>query len=291
MSQRSWVFTLNNPTVEETITLENCTCRYLIYGLEVGENNTPHYQGYIEFGKVMRLSACKKLLTRAHWEIRCGTREQARQYSMKDGDYIELGEWELGGQGTRNDLHDMIKLIKKNTPQLEILETLPEVVSRNMRFMEKYTALHEKETTKNFREVEVHVLWGDAGTGKTRKVFEECPDVFTVNSDEAFPFEGYSGETELLIDDFYGGIKYHNLLRILDGYQYRVNIKGSHRYAKWQKIYITSNDKPENWYSRGLTNALARRLTSVTEYRNNEAGNTMPPQVGGSGTPVLLEQH
>lgn len=277
MSQRSWVFTLNNPTLDETEIIETCECRYLIYGLEVGENNTPHYQGYIEFGKVMRLAACKKILTRAHWEIRRGTREEARQYSMKDGDYIELGHWELGGQGTRTDLITMMGLIQNDTPQLTIMESLPETAARNMKFMEKYTALHEKENTRDKRTVDVQVFWGDAGTGKTHKVFEEAPKVFTVNSDEAFPFEGYDGETELLLDDFYGGIKYHNLLRILDGYQYRVNVKGTHRYARWTKIYITSNKPPSEWYSVGLTPALNRRLNNVTEFCNKEAGNTIPP--------------
>lgn len=276
MSGRSWCYTLNNYSFEEQIMIEGIPCRYHVFGYEVGENGTPHIQGYIEFNKVMRLSAVKKLIERAHWEGRRGTRDEASNYCKKDGEFIEVGDYNAGGQGTRNDLRGLVNLVREGHNMLNIIEEIPEVAARNLRFMEKYIQLVEKEDTKAFRQVEVAVLVGDAGTGKSRIVHDLEPDVFTVNTDEAFPFEGYDGESAILIDDFYGGIKYCNLLRILDGHQYRVNVKGGHRYAKWTRIYITSNDKPESWYQRGLTPALARRINHVTTFCNDEAGNTEP---------------
>lgn len=276
MSARSWCYTLNNPTFAETSAMEELNCRYQVIGHERGESGTYHLQGYIEFGKVMRLSACKKINERAHWEPRRGTREQARDYCMKE-DWEEFGDWESGGQGKRNDLEALMARIREGANDREVMEEQPETVARNLRFMEKYRGVVERDETKIFREVNVEVHHGDAGTGKTRYVHEKCPDVFTVNCDEAFPFNGYDGEDAILLDDFYGDIKYHALLRVLDGHQYRVNTKGGHRYARWTKVFITSNKSPAEWYRAGLTPALARRLNVVTEYRNEEVGNTEPP--------------
>jgi len=286
MTARAYCWTLNNYSESEEECIQkiqenNVRVRYVCYGKEVGESGTPHLQGYIELTTPMRISALKKWagFERIHLEGRRGTRDQARDYCMKTAQLIEFGEWCAGGQGSRNDLRAMMKLIKANPSDvLGHMEADPVCYSNNQRFIEKYTCAIEKEATKDFRGVEVNVLWGEAGSGKTKAAHEADPNIFTVNTDEAFPFDGYSGEKTILLDDFYGGIKYHNLLRILDGHQLRVNVKGSSRYACWTKVYITSNVSPANWYKHGLTPALKRRLTTVTEYLcHQEAGNTIPP--------------
>lgn len=277
MSSRSYVFTLNNPTIDESESLWDSGCRYLIYGIEMGANNTLHYQGYLEMSSPQRMSHMKNWLPRAHFEIRQGTRVQAREYCMKGGEWLEFGSWIAGGQGARNDLEVLMQKIRHTEPMIDIMESDPQTVSRNLRFVEKYREVVEKEQTKKFREVEVNVYVGDAGSGKTRKAFEENPGIFTVNPDETFPFDGYDGERSILIDDFYGDLKYHHLLRILDGHQLRVNVKGGHRYARWKKVIITSNKTPEEWYKVGMTPALKRRINLVTTFCNEEAGNTMPP--------------
>lgn len=276
MSARSWCYTLNNYTLDELLTVEGIQCRYHIWGLEVSATGTPHIQGYVEFAKVMRLAGVRKLIGRAHWEVRRGTRDQARTYCQKDGEWDESGDFDAGGQGTRNDVRLICDKVRGGENMLNIMDDIPAIAARNMRFMEKYIELVEKEDTREFRKVEVAALVGDAGSGKSRIVHDLEPTVFTVNTDETFPFDGYDGEDAILIDDFYGGLKYSNLLRILDGHQYRVNVKGGHRYAKWTRVYITSNEGPESWYKRGLTPALKRRINSVTMFCNEEAGNTVP---------------
>lgn len=281
MSARNWCYTLNNPTDEEIELVDKIVCRYHIYGYEIGENETPHLQGYIEFDKVVRLSGMKKLIARAHFEQRRGTREQAREYCMKDGTFFEFGDFGGIKPGKRTDIEEMVQAIKDGARPIDLIETMPVAVARNLKFMDRTLELIEKESTRDFRKVDVIVLWGAAGTGKTREVFKRHPKVFTVNSGEAFPFNGYDGETEIVLDDFYGGIPYHELLRVLDGYQYRVNVKGGHRYARWTTVYITSNKPPEQWYQVGLTDALKRRLTSVTV--TEVPGNT------GAGTGVTKD--
>jgi len=253
----------------------------MIYGYERGESGTEHLQGYIEMATPQRITGMKKLpgLGRAHWEPRRGSRDEARAYCMKDMEFIEIGDWSAGGQGRRSDLNTLMKAIREQTPTIEIMEEMPAVYGRYQRFAEKYQMLVDKQDTKGFRHVETHVIVGEAGTGKSRIALEQAPDAFIVDPTETFPFDGYDGEKEIIINDFYGHFKYCKLLNILDGYQFRVNVKGSHRYARWSKVFITSNKMPENWYKKGLTPALARRLTTVTEFRNEEGGNTEPPLI------------
>jgi hypothetical protein len=121
-----------------------------------------------------------------------------------------------------------------------------------------------KVETRPFRQVEVIVHWGDAGTGKTKKPYEEGAFIFD-DYDNGW-WDGYDGESVICLDDFYGGIKYSYLLRLLDGYQCRLKIKGGFTYAQWSKVYITSNKKPSEWYAQGMTNALGRRITDVETF-------------------------
>lgn len=282
MTSRSFVFTINNWTPQESADIEDTECRYLIFGYEEGEiEKTPHIQGYIEFATPIRQSAVQKLkgFARAYIRARRGTRDQAREYCMKNNEYTEKGDWTAGGQGTRNDLKKLMESIRDNSMTTrEIMEENPNEYARNIRFAEKYQAIIERDETREFREVETDLFIGDAGTGKSRKARELYPEAFTVNPEDSFPFDGYDGEKEIIIDDFEGQLKYKHLLKILDGHQLRINVKGSHRYARWTKVVITTNEPAERWYQRGLTPALQRRITRVTEFRHEEAGNSMPPQ-------------
>lgn len=105
-----WCFTLNNYTNGEKDNVAEAVGRgdvvYLCYGEEVGENGTPHLQGYLEAGKRMRLSGVKKIsgLERAHIEPRKGTQTQAIEYCSKDGAFSEYGTKSATRRGERSDL-------------------------------------------------------------------------------------------------------------------------------------------------------------------------------------------
>jgi len=55
----------------------------------------------------------------------------------------------------------------------------------------------------------------------------------------------------LILDDYRGnGLKFEDLLQVLDGRRLMLPIKGGHTYALWTRVIITSNTIPENWYRR-----------------------------------------
>jgi hypothetical protein len=101
---------------------------------------------------------------------------------------------------------------------------------------------------------------------------EDVDDVFIMDkgSSQQFPFDGYQGEKAILIDDYSGWLDYEFLLRVLDKYKLRLNIKGSYTYANWNTVYITSNVRPRFWYRETKnTENLQRRITKVWEVVND----------------------
>lgn len=109
----------------------------------------------------------------------------------------------------------------------------------------------------------VKVFYGPTGTGKSRRAFEEAgPDCFPKDPRSKFWY-GYQGQSNVVIDEFRGGIDVSHILRWFDRYPVMVEIKGSSRVLCAESIWITSNLHPEQWYpelDRETCSALLRRL-------------------------------
>jgi len=113
-----------------------------------------------------------------------------------------------------------------------------------------------------------YVFWGGTGTGKSRRAWDEAGmDAYAKDPRTKF-WDGYVSETNVVIDEFRGGIDIAHILRWLDRYPVRVEIKGSSRPLNAEKIWITSNICPRAWYPEtdgDTMEALLRRL-QVTQF-------------------------
>lgn len=291
-SMRHWCFTLNNYTDEEVEQFKGFGCRYIVFGFEIGEEcGTPHLQGYIEFEGTKRLSAMKKLNGRANWGIRYGSRERARDYCKKGEQTKEewnllhengpnwglnaviftKGEWDLT-PGKRSDIDAIKEDIKNGASLFDIMESNIGLYSMHRNALKEYKVCLDKRNNQTFRNVSVVVYWGLGGTGKTRKVFEDHPNAFRVQSwteSNKFMFDGYEGEDVILFDDFYGDLPFETFLRLFDGHPITLNVKGGRTVAKYTKIFATSNKPPEEWYPRSLTDTIqyTRRFTEIREFK------------------------
>lgn len=134
---RNFVFTLNNPTGPPVFP---AGCEYA-YQLEEGEAGTPHYQGYVVFKKMQRLSALKKLLPEAHWENRKGSHDQALAYSTKEDTRIEapVNTFTARTPGCRTDLIEAAALIRTKGSWADVIadEDLYEVLAKHPRFVQQ----------------------------------------------------------------------------------------------------------------------------------------------------------
>lgn len=220
-------------------------CRYVCWGIErCPKTDKLHYQGFIIFSRTHRIPSAKRILgagDKSHFEPRCGTREQAREYCRKDGDFHEFGQFE----GFTKE-----QLFKQPIGYLK--ENYPEFYCRYHKGLDRLQPKGDK-----WRDVETTVLWGLTGCGKTRRVME-MDDVYKIDPPYNW-WDGYEGEKILLIDDYkIGAIPRGQLLNLLDGYRLRLETKGSHTWALWNKVYITTNYNPECWEE-----ALLRRIKHI----------------------------
>lgn len=88
-ASKRWVFTRNNYKENEMAqwikVFEGFDMKYII-GKEVGENGTPHLQGYVEAAKKFRPIEKFRGL-QAHWEKARGNIKKNHVYCSKDGDF------------------------------------------------------------------------------------------------------------------------------------------------------------------------------------------------------------
>jgi len=265
---RNWCFTLNNYTADEEVRVGDSEPKYMVYGRETApDTGTPHLQGYIVFKTNKRLGAVKNILPRAHWSIAKGDAAQNYAYCTKDGDFEEMGIKPLTkkeiGENEKQRWSEIITHAKAGTLE----DHDPKVYFIHYNTALKLQAKYEKpeKIVKT-----VKVFWGSTGSGKSWTAWDEAgPDAYVKDPRSKFWY-GYSGQENVIIDEFRGGIDISHVLRWLDDYPVLVEVKGSSCALKVKNIWITSNLHPKNWYPELDTEtlqALLRRV-KVTEFHS-----------------------
>lgn len=258
----NFVFTVNHYDDNDIEKIKSLSYRYLIYGREKGESGTPHLQGYCELTKQTSFSTVKRCIPKAHIEKRNGTAVQASDYCKKDGDYDEFGK--ISNPGKRNDIHQVYEMVKEAKSDYEIQEFSPLSYAKYHRAIDRMR-LNVLRENREYKSVRVTVIIGPTGAGKSRRAREIDPNLYQImTGDDKLWFDGYTGQKTVLLDDFYGGIKYGYFLNLIDGYPFQLPIKGGFTWKNWEHVIITSNDHPEQWYTRGFTPALQRRVSELT---------------------------
>lgn len=246
MSCRSWCYTVNNYTEGDVAQFEAFICKRHRCCKEVGDNGTPHLQGFITFTRTYRLSGLKKLNKKAHWEP-AQDHVASLNYCTKGIIVIDINN---SSQGKRTDLDTVCDCVIEGKRLGEIaLENPKQFVKFNSGIQKlKYIADKEKAT---FEFCDVTVITGVTRTGKTRLAYEIDKGLFNLpcQNGDALWFDGYDGEKTLLIDDYKGrSIRYEVMLRICDGHPNSFPVKGGHIVKKWNHVIITSNDEPSEWW-------------------------------------------
>jgi hypothetical protein len=264
--------------------------RYLVWQQEEApETGRRHYQGYMELLRSTRASAIKVLLgdRAAHLEKRMGSAKQAADYCRKEESRVEgtapveLGN--MGGnQGSRTDLGSVAAAIAEGVSVNAIAQEYASTFIKYSKGIRELAFEQSRKRARLWRDIQVLVLWGDAGVGKTRLAHLLADgNLYGLAQPlgSGIWWDGYDAERTILLDDFYGWLKYSYMLRVMDGYELRLPIKGSHTYAQWTRVIITSNQPPEQWYEAfagtlgereaEMTPAFARRITQVIHIEEN----------------------
>lgn len=282
-AHRTLVFTWNNPTYEILTTCFGLLVKYVICQLEMGNEGTPHYQGYAVFSRPVKYEQAARELGlpegQAHFEGARGTPEDNRRYCTKAGALeapIEFGDINEVGQGKRSDLKAAAATAMDVTvPVCDMYLQHPTVTMRYSKGMDKLRDAAEKKALEGQvllskrRKVKCHVYWGPAGSGKTTKALQHS-DLYILPSSEqgsTIWFDGYMGQKNILIEDFTPNcVSIKSMLNICDGAPMRFPIKGGFILPAWTRVYITSNYHPQAWYTQiepESQAALSRRLTRI----------------------------
>ncbi len=253
---RNYVFTLNNYDANDIKTLLDSvgeaptTVVYLAMQAEIGENGTPHLQGYMELRRAMTLTALKRNLglPTIHLEARRGTQAQAIAYVKKDNTRAPGGgRWEIGTR-KRFQGNGAIALIIEGKSMKEVAEEFPAEYVRSNRGLLALKLIRGVE--RNWV-MDIHIYYGQTGTGKSFKAYEENPDAYTV----AWPtkkgvwwWPNYDAENVVILDEFRHQIPFSAMLRIMDRYPYKIQTKGGYFHFNSHILIFTTNIDPYNWY-------------------------------------------
>jgi len=270
-----WCFTLNNPPRTDLPKDWESVVMYCVWQLEKGEEGTPHLQGYVVFPRQVRFPFVKKLCKEANWQHRRGTHLDAKSYCSKQDTRVD-GPFEYGkeplGQGKRSDLDRVKVAIDAGKSEKELFDDYFPTMVKFYRGVREYKRLR---TPVRSWKTEVHILWGVTNIGKSYLAWSEAPQAYPKRYTQGGGdwWDGYDSHEDVVIDEFYGWIKWNTLLQLLDCTPLLVDTKGGAVQFTARRIFITSNAHPRTWYNyRGHMEyrTLARRFTSVRTRESRE---------------------
>lgn len=287
MTSRRYILTIYNCTEQvnlfETFCKSPENVRMAVWQLEAGtEANHEHIQLYIVCNKPVRLSQVKTwFINNPHIEKCQGTHDECVKYCSKEETrqngpfyYPDMATVLSHEQGKRYDISDMFAMIKAGKSELEVAEANPGAYARSIRAVQRYTQLLNAPKFRD--QISVTVKYGIPGTGKSKTAWEEAMllvdgDLSKIYAKQSGDWwDGYVNQPVVIFDDFYGGTRYSELLKVLDRYPVSVQIKGGYVSMTATTFFFTSNSHPIDWYS-GIKdkvdlNALKRRITAITRY-------------------------
>lgn len=236
---RGYCFTINNPTDWDRSEINSLKdhAEYYVFGEEVGESGTPHFQGFVRFKSQRAMGSVKKLLTRAHIERQRGSTTDAAAYCKKDGIWVEWGSPPSDPKSTKERWRWLIAKAEAGDLQ-SIRDDEPGMY---MRYLERLVSMR---IWKNpiLGDLE-HEWWvGPSGTGKSARAWAEYPEHYQKELNKWWC--GYAGEEVVVIEEWSpkNDMTASALKIWADRYPFTGQIKGgSLKKIRPRKIIVLSN--------------------------------------------------
>lgn len=262
----SWCFTINNYTDADCAAVEALAAEavYIVCGKEVGEQGTPHLQGYVKMKSTRTRKSMSKKLARARLAVANGTAEQNRAYCTKQGAWLEHGE--MPQQGKRTDLDVMREAIAEGANMRELVQRVQSAQAvRSAELLMKYT-----EQKRDFK-TEVMWFYGpDALDNEEAAIAWLGDDYYHTQSLKWF--EGYDAhENVLLALDTRVVPSPHHMIALMGEREYRVENKGSSRQFLARKMAIVAPVAPNEIYPLVYEYKAFSRLIAKVEKVDKEA--------------------
>ncbi len=284
---RTWLLTLNNP-LEHEFSLQKIKevldkpfkKGYLQYWAYINEvsvktnektgKKTPHCHILLYFPSKRSGGYIKKRFPTANLEICSGTVLNVLKYMKKDtsgewykknpeklaeklsedeANFKEFGVLPQGNKGRiKCDANALVMAIKKGMSDSELIDLDPTNYNRLLHIQRTRNAFLSEKYKNEYRHLDVTYIEGESRTGKTRYVMELTKyEAYTVSNYDN-PFDSYSSQDVLFLDEFRSQITLSQILHWLDGYPKTLKARYNDKVACFTKVYIASNWKFEMQY-------------------------------------------
>lgn len=287
---RMWNITINNPAevgLNKNKILEimdNINTDYYCYSEEIGAAGTHHCHVFMFRKSAIRFSTIQKRFPTAHIERVKGSAKENRDYIAKEGKWADTAKAETKVEGTfcefgelptkleaGGGVSEILEAIKEGKDTLTIIEEHPDKMFYDKNIDELRERYMSQKFLKENRKVEVVVLFGDTGTGKTKYIYENhsAVDICRVTDygkNGNVKFDAYHSQKVLVFEEFHCDIKINNMLNYLDIYPLMLPARYNDRVACYEKVYITTNMNPDDFYleaTEATRDAFFRRVDKV----------------------------
>ena len=297
---RKWLLTINNPqdcgmTQDVIIDLaQKFNPDYFCLADEIGTSGTYHTHLYLYSSSPMRFGTVKRRFPTAHIDKAIGTSKENRDYLRKEGKWEDTAKAETRVEGSFCEYGELPSEVHEKAPKMsQLMQDLEdgfstkEIIQNNPNFAFKgkeIDSLRETLISDQFRfvnrDVRVHYLFGDSGTGKTRSIYAKHPaaDICRITDyggRNGVRFDAYHGQPVLVFEEFHSQIPISAMLNFLDIYPLMLPARYNDRIACYTDVYITSNIPLEEQYPEIQKcklepwHAFLRRIHPVPEFRKD----------------------
>lgn len=280
MRTRLWIVVNFDMDFDYEALMRNSKVRYIAYGLEKAKTTGRlHHQGFLMLHAATESTKnVANLFNGSHVEPMYGSLSQNVTYCTKQtaGVLTEYGD--PPKQGERGDLKLLKDALKNGETSVEeILMEDPMTFHQFGRTLEKIADTLTRHGRRDWM-TEGLWIWGETGTGKSHEAFlGYSPETHYVYKHDAGWWDGYTGQSVVILDDFRGELSYAQILRLADKWPHWVR-RRNREPAPFiaRKLIITSSMPPDRVFrdtDGDQWAQLERRFTITQKCRE---GNTIP---------------
>lgn len=227
---------------------------------EIGEGGFDHWQVFVAFKRKKRTAGVVTAFGCGHWEL--SRSAAAAEYVWKEDTRVADTQFEFGTRPIQRNSKIDWEHVWECARRGAITEIPASIRVLSYSQLRRIGVDYQRPVAA---ERSCSIFWGSTGTGKSKRAWEEAGDGFPKDPQTKF-WCGYQGEENVVVDEFRGQIAVAHILRWLDRYPVRVEVKCGSRPLMMLKMWITSNIEPAAWWpelDEATYQAFLRRVTII----------------------------
>lgn len=256
--------------LENPMRVDDSAILFFVGQWELPPSGRLHFHFVVCFNSPQRVTGARRILNHYHGYIEpVRSLEAAIQYCTKPetrvGTIYRLGN-EPPGQGRSAGSLQIFNAALSGQSLTSLMDEYPNLFARHHTAISKICAYKDKPRYLH-EAPEVLIYFGITGSGKSHKAYEENPGAYRKIMAGKW-WDGYDAQQTVIFEEFDPGakdeIQLPEILKILDKYPYRCEIKGGAVQLKANKFIFTTNINPLTWWPGHIQRAaFRRRVTNI----------------------------